>query len=166
MSSKGVWIMGMEHGVWIACGPGYGSEPYILSCSHITGNWSKWGWFIVEMLPHIPLWLFNIAYGKWPIHLTMIKMSRFTDLPMSFMVMFQLFQTVHPDVLRVPHYPPKFQTTSHGAQSDPVRRGSKFSQPPKISSSGSLKRATSRCAVSPLILSPSEVIKKFHLVNV
>jgi hypothetical protein len=29
-----------------------------------------------------------------------------------------------------------------------------------------LKRATSRCAVSPLILSPSKVIKKFHLVNV
>ena len=22
MSSKGVWIMGMDHGVWIACGPG------------------------------------------------------------------------------------------------------------------------------------------------
>ena len=22
MSSKGVWIMGMDHGVWIACGSG------------------------------------------------------------------------------------------------------------------------------------------------
>ena len=36
MSSKAVWIMGMDHGVWIACGPGvwigtlhFELQPYI-----------------------------------------------------------------------------------------------------------------------------------------
>ena len=36
MSSKGVWIMGMDHGVWIACGTGvwigtlhFEPQPYI-----------------------------------------------------------------------------------------------------------------------------------------